>query len=184
MPLTHTLHCGHTMQLPLLNLLRDKRYLAIAFSVGAVIFSFEYYLMATLPGAKDFQCMIGGFLTPLNITFSLSSSLLIGLMVSGIVSVVSKKRGSGTAATSLGSISAVVGILTTFCTLCTLPVVTLFGLSLGLEIFTTYNLILKLTSMSLLLIGLFLLNRQLGRQCRVCVAPTKDRHFKVFAPAL
>lgn len=172
------------LQLPLHNLLRDKRYLAITFSIGAVIFSFEYYLMATLPGAKNFQCFIGGFLTPLNIAFSFSSSLLMGLMVSGIVSVVSKRRGSAAAATSLGGISAAVGILTTFCTLCTLPVLTLFGLSLGLEIFTTYNLAFKITSIALLLIGLFFLNRQLGRQCRVCVVSAKARHFRELAPAM
>jgi hypothetical protein len=159
------------MQLPLFNLLRDKRYLAVACSVGAAMFSFEYYLMAMLPGAKEFQCVIGGFLTPLNIAFSLSSSLLMGFMVSGIVSVVSKRRGSAAAATSLGSISAAVGILTTFCTLCTLPVLTLFGLSLGLEIFTTYNLVFKFTSMALLLIGLYLLNMQMNRQCYVCIVP-------------
>jgi hypothetical protein len=165
------------MQLPLLNLLRDKRYLAIAFSVGAVIFSFEYYLMATLPGAKNFQCVIGGFLTPLNITFSLSSSLLMGLMVTGIVSVVSRKRGSAAAATSLGGISAAIGILTTFCTLCTLPVLTLFGLSLGLEIFTTYNLAFKVMSMAFLFVGLYFLNMQMSRQCRICIVPSTAKRL-------
>ena len=167
------------MSFPLLLLLRDKKYLAITVLIAGTLFSFEYYLMATLPGAKDNQCIVGGFLTPLNVTFGLSSSLLMGLMVSGIVSMISKNRGGAAVATSLGGFSTVVGILTTFCTLCTLPVLTFFGLSLGLEIFTTHNLAFKLISVTLLLIGLFLLNNQLGQQCRFCVVPTKAKRKTV-----
>lgn len=161
------------MAFPLLILLRDKKYLVITIFVAAALFSFEYYLMATLPGAKDNQCIVGGFLTPINMTFSLSSSLLMGLVVAGVISIVSKKRGSAATASSLGGFSAVLGILTTFCTLCSLPVLTFFGLSLSLEIFTTYNLAFKLMSMAFLLIGAIFLNNQLDQQCRICAVPAE-----------
>lgn len=164
------------MTITLFLLLQNKRYLAITISIAAVLFLFEYYLMARLPGAVNYQCMIGGFLTPFNITFSLISSLLMGLTVSGVIAVTVEKHGNAVAATSLGGISTTVGILTTFCTLCTLPVLTLFGFSLGLEIFTTYNLAFKFTSMALLFIGLFIINNQLGQKCRLCTVSAKRKN--------
>ena len=171
------------MTSPLLLLLRDKKYLAITISIAVVLFSFEYYLMATLPGARNYQCVIGGFLTPFNMTFGFISSLLMGLMVAGIIAVTAERHENAAAATSLGSIGTVVGLLTTFCTLCTLPVLTLFGLSFGLEIFTTYNLALKITSMTLLLVGLYLINNQLGQECRLCTVSAKRKNGDGICPS-
>ncbi len=171
------------MSFPLFLLLGKKRYAAIAVFIAVALFSFEYYLMATLPGARNFQCVIGGFLTPLNMIFSVSSSLLMGLMVSGIVAVISERHKNATVVTSLGGIGTAVGILTTFCTLCTLPVLTLFGLSFGLEIFTTYNLAFKCTSMGLLFVGLILINNQLGQECRLCTVSAKRKNGDRICPS-
>lgn len=156
---------------PILNVLREKRSLAIAAAVAGVLFLFDERLMATLPMERNLSCVIGGALTPFNIGFSAIFSLLSGLMAAGVVELLRQKRKTTTfATTSLMGIGASVGILTTFCTACTLPALSLLGLSVGFGLFNTYNLIFKIASLVLLFAGLYQFNKQLGGHCERCAA--------------
>jgi hypothetical protein len=159
---------------PLFSIFRDRKYVIVSLLSGGVLFLFDYRLIRTLPAAGKFACLIGGALTPFNISFSLVLSLLMGIMIAGIFHLFLQKKQDGAfATTSLLGIGTTMGFFTTFCTACTLPIFSLFGLSLGLGFFTTYNLQFKIVSAALLFVGLYLLNQQMRGDCQRCVVPLR-----------
>lgn len=140
-------------------------FLAIGFSV--LFFDLSYYFMSTLPGHKDLACVIGAGLTFWNMMFSIALSLMAGVMVAGIFALY-KKHKSRLAVSSLSGFGVLIGTMTIFCTACTLPVISLFGLSIGLTFFTTYNLTFKILSLAVMATGLYLLNGQMADKCKIC----------------
>lgn len=155
------------MKLPVFTNLKQPVYLLIFLGVGFIFFDVNYYLMSTLPGSRNEACVMGVNLTPLNIFFSIISSLAIALMVSGIIALLARKGGKKVAATSLSGVGFGLGAFTLFCPVCALPALTAFGLSLGLDFFNDFNLIIKILSLILLFGGLILLNKQLD--CQRCI---------------
>lgn len=140
------------------------------FLFGAMgLFSANYYLIATLPGSRNYMCVLGANLTPFNITFAALLSLMTALLVAGFVSLYQIKRSKQKIA--IGSFSGTgvaVGVLTTFCTFCTIPVITLFGIGVSLSVFTFYALYFKIGSLILLSLSIWLLNKQLSELCNFC----------------
>lgn len=163
------------MTVPIIQIFQNKKYILIALTAGGLLFLFNYRLMALLPAQGKFSCLIGGALTPFNVGFSLILSLLMGIMVSGLIHLFLKKRDGAFGTMSLMGLGTGVGFFTTFCTACTLPVLSLFGLSLGFGFFTTYNVAFKIMSLTLLLVGLYLLNRQINDECLVCRIPMPSK---------
>lgn len=156
--------------------LRNPKYLFALVGVAFVAFDLSYYLMASLPGNRDEMCIMGANLTPLNIWFSVMLSLMVGVLFAGFWSLIDKKihlqkqsGGKKIAVGSLSGIGAFLGVMTMFCTACTLPVISLFGLSVGLEVFTDNNYIFKIASLVMVLVSIILLNRQLEDKCETCV---------------
>lgn len=153
------------------DLLNQKKYLVLFLLVSAGFFALNYQLMARLPGGgKNLMCEVGGGLTPENLTFGFVLSAMGGLLITGFIALLSQKKAKvGWKAGSASTLGMGVGLLTTFCTLCTLPVISLFGLGVGLSFFTEYELWFKVLSLILLGASLYLLNKQLKEQCRRCV---------------
>ena len=161
--------------MPVLSNLRHVRYLLIFVGVAFLVFDINYFLMKSLPGSRDEMCVTGANFTPLNIVFALALSALVGLLIAGFVALFTQATGSKKVGlTSLSGIGAGVGMMTVFCTICTIPVISLFGLSIGLEVFTYYGSVFKVASLVSLVMALYLLNRQLKRECAVCV-PKRTR---------
>ena len=156
--------------LSLIKILKTPKYLLTALGVAFILFDLQFYIMATLPEVKDNMCMLGAALTLLNIIFSIVLSILIGILIVGFIALVLQKSGKQKIAISgFAGLGLASGTLTVFCTLCTLPVITLFGSSLWLAFFTDYNLLAKIISLVMLLLALYLLNRQLKYECKKCV---------------
>lgn len=155
------------MRLEIIKNLRRPSALFLAIGFSVLFFDLSYYFMRTLPGHKDLACVIGAGLTFWNTMFSIALSLMAGVMVAGIFALY-KKRQSKLAVSSLSGFGVLIGTMTIFCTACTLPVISLFGLSIGLTFFTTYNLTFKILSLAVMMAGLYLLNRQLADECEVC----------------
>lgn len=135
--------------------------------VSFLMFDLNYYFMSTFPGARDFMCVIGGNLTPLNIIFAIFLSLMTGILIAGIVELF-RLRSKKLAASSVTGLGLFLGILTMFCAACTIPVITIAGFSIGISFLTTYNLIIQISSMILMLLALYLVNQQLNDACVVC----------------
>ncbi len=156
--------------IPLVGLLKNPRYGVIAAMVFAGFFYLNYYLMANMLGEQDLMCVMGGGLTPFNITFALIISGMASLVVVGFLE--NQKKRSMRSRFKMGSASAIgvtLGTLTSFCTLCSLPVLTLFGLSVPLAVFTDYEIYFKVASFLLLALGMYLVNRELKKGCVRCV---------------
>lgn len=155
---------------PILTHLKNKRHLTITAIAALSFFAFNYYLMANLPGEQNLACVMGASLTPLNITFSAVLSISTAIAISGITKLITQKQQeSKIAITSISSgMGAVAGTLTMFCTLCTLPVLSIFGLSIGLQAFTLYSEVFQSISLALMLISLYMLNKQLKGSCSIC----------------
>lgn len=156
------------MKLEILKNLKKPIYLFTMLGTTFLFFDINYYMMANLPGTRDYMCVIGAYLTLWNISFSVVLSLLTGLMVAAFVALFREKRGGLAASSTVSGIGLLLGSFTVFCTFCSIPVISLFGLSLGLSFFTTYNLAFKIISMALMLGGVYLINKQLANECVVC----------------
>lgn len=150
--------------------LKNPVYLLVFIGFVFLFFDFQYFLMATLPGTKDFMCVDGANLTPLNVIFSLFLSVLVGLMLANIIALFQKNaRQKKAALTSVTGVSMGLGALTLFCPICALPVISVFGISLGLDFINDYNLWLKFVSIGMLCVSLVMVNRRLDPKCAVCV---------------
>lgn len=145
-----------------------KQNLLIAFTcITILVFVINFYFMATLPGERDFQCVMGAGLTPVNIIFSLIQSVLMAFVFVGIF-ILHKQRHEGkeeVALLSLSGIGAFFGSLTVFCTFCTFPIISLFGASFALSVFTDYEWVFKIVSLILLGGSAYFLHKQIQGQC-------------------
>ncbi|MBI2634557.1 hypothetical protein HYW82_02740 [Candidatus Peregrinibacteria bacterium] len=155
------------MQSPVIKNLGQPIYLLVMLGTALLLFDFNYYLMSTLPGSRDFACVVGANLTTGHIIFAGILSILAGIMAAGILALV-RKNSSKFAVSSMSGIGLFFGGMTMFCTACTLPFISLFGLNIGLSFFTTYSLLFQITSLGLLGISVIFLNKKLNRDCRAC----------------
>lgn len=140
-------------------------------ALAALLFDAYYLVMKELPSVSGTKaCVIGGALTTENLIFSGLISVLTAIILIGLFRLYRLKASlrQRAATGSFLSIGFIVGFFTVFCTLCTIPVISFFGLSIGLSFFTTYNLLFKLLSIFLMLLALFLLNGQLKNDCKRC----------------
>ena len=158
------------MQIPLLANLKKPVPLLVCIGTFLLFFDISYYLMATTSGVRDYMCVIGANLTLSNIIFSLIIGLLVGIVMSGLLTfLLSVKSKRKIMTSSFSGIGAALGGLTIFCLPCALPVVSLFGFSVSLQFFTSHNIFLKIVSFVLLLCAGFLLNKKLAIECERCV---------------
>lgn len=148
--------------------LKNPTHLLIFLGVSFIFFDLNYYFISKLPGEVDNACVIGANITPVNVGFAVILSLLAGLMVVGGIALHKQRRARMAVSSILSGFGVLVGTFTVFCTVCTLPVISLFGLSLGLGFFTSYNLTFKIISLLLMLMGMYLLEKQLEGECVTC----------------
>jgi hypothetical protein len=155
----------------ILKNLKTPKYLLVAVGIAFIAFDISYYLMATLPGSRNEMCIMGANMTAGNISYSLSLSVLIGILIAGLIALGEKRLHTRKklAVTSLSGLGAGIGVMTIFCTACTLPVISLFGLSVTLEFFTYNNITFKVVSLVMMLYSIYMLNRQLNDKCERCV---------------
>lgn len=152
----------------LLSVLKNPISLFLMLGFSFIFFDLQYLIMAKLPGTENEMCVMGAGLNFSNMVFAVTISLMAGLFVAGFANTLQKSKSSyGTL--SLSGIAALIGTLTVFCTACTIPVVSIFGLAVGISFFTTYNIWFKLISLTLMAIGLYQLNKQLKDECERCV---------------
>ena len=143
--------------------LRNTKASILALSVALVFFNINYYIMANLPGYEDLACTIGAGLTPFNIIYSVMMSLLSGILVGNMPQFIKIRS---LKSSSPGFTGAALGSFTIFCPLCTLPAISMFGLSISLAFFTTYDIWIKALSLILMLWSLFIINKKLS--CNIC----------------
>jgi hypothetical protein len=155
----------------ILKNLRYPKYFLFALGTAFIAFDLLLYLMYSLPGSRDEMCIAGANLTADNIAFSIFLSVLIGVLIAGFIALFDKKvqDKKNIAMGSLSGIGAGVGVMTVFCTVCTLPVISLFGLSVSLEFFSYNNYYFKVISLSLIVLAIYQLNKQLNGKCVTCV---------------
>lgn len=162
----------------ILQLLKNPLYLIIVVAISTILFAINYYLMANMLGNTDNACVIGGALTKSNIAFSGISSILTGLLMLGIFELIKKTQKRKLVA--VGPVAGggfAMGSFTVFCTSCTLPAISILGASIGLEFLNDYNYAMKIVSILILSLGLFLVNRQLGDRCEMCNINSSPCHI-------
>lgn len=154
----------------LLQLLKQKKSFLTFLIAAGIFFLLNFWIMKNLPGSGNESCAIGAGITTFNIIFSLITSLAFGLLISGMVALYRHRKTakilrSSTAATTV--IASVISFFTVFCVACTLPFITIFGAAISLNFFTDFEIELKLLSLTLMFLALYLLNRQLNG-CEIC----------------
>lgn len=156
------------MRLPLFSNLKKPTHLFVFLGSFLLFFDVSYYFMSTMPGTQNYMCVIGASLTLPNILFSLVMSALVGIVFSGLLFFLSTNAKRKVLTSSISGFGAILGGLTIFCLPCALPVVSLFGISLSLSFFTSYNLFIKAASLFLLVGTAFILNKKLSIDCERC----------------
>ena len=150
--------------------LKSVKYFLAFLGSAVLIFDVSYYFMSVLPGSRDMMCIEGANLTPANIAFSLILSLLIGVMIAGFIALFAKNYAKQKAAlTSLSGFAFLVGTMSVMCVSCTIPVISLFGFSVWLDFISNNEFLFKVVSLCSIGAALFLLNKQLKGECKVCV---------------
>lgn len=151
---------------PIVGTLRTPFNLGLFIGVSAIFFALNYYALANLPSSNGFMCTLGGNLTPMNILFSLTISMMAGLVVSGLAEQIHQKKAKQSV--QIGSTSTAglaLGTLTSFCTLCSLSVISLFGIGGFLAFVSENQFLFRVLSLAILGISAYLLNRQLKNSC-------------------
>lgn len=148
-------------------LVRAYRYTHHYIYTGALavgLFSAYYAVMARLPSTDGYACIVGAGLNAGNLFFSAVLSLMTAVMAFGLFRLYQKRkpRRRDLAAGSTLWLGFLLGFFTVFCAVCTLPVISVFGLAVGLGFFTTFNVLFKAVSLSMMAFSLWLINRQLG----------------------
>lgn len=157
------------MNIPVLKNLVNPINALIASSVGLTFFSLNFYIMSNLPGEVNNMCVMGSGLNTNNLIFIGILSIFIGVYSAGLYSLLTAlRRKNGLAFTALSGTGFVIGPFTVFCSLCTFTVISLFGLSTVLWFFNQYNLVIRIITIVIVSLGLFLLNRQLDNSCNRC----------------
>ena len=155
------------MRLVVFNNLKNPAYLMIALGVAFLFFDVSYYVMKTFPGYRDLMCVDAGNFTTENLVFSAIFSLLIGILIVGFIETFKMRK----ATLSTGSVSGVgmiVGSLTVFCPLCTFPIISVVGLGTFFTFMSVNDVWFKLLSLVLLIWSLWMVNKQLSGECRMC----------------
>jgi len=166
---------------PIITAFKNPTNIFIAIGVAVLCFDLSYYIMTHFMKAdyQGFQCSDPTPPTLKEMGFPALMSLLMAVYVIGVKETWKKKchsMASDTASVSLLGIGGILGSLTLFCPICTFGVVSVFGLSLGMEAFGTFAPHLRWISLVLLLVGLALLNHQLAnKSCSVCDVFRKSR---------
>lgn len=140
----------------------------VFFGTAFLFFDIQYLIMSQLPGTLNEMCVMGAGLNLPNMLFAFFTSTLMGLLGGGVFLLYQVKKFSLPAVTSSG-FGALLGMLTIFCPVCTFPLISLFGISIGMTFFTAYDVLIKIFSLVFIALGLFELNRQLRGACRRCV---------------
>ncbi len=155
--------------MPLFKNLVRPSYICLTLGVTLFLFGLQYWLMASLPGYRDLSCDIGANLTLINLLFAFLTSVLLGVMLSGIVMLIrSRMMLQSLAIDSPIGIASLFTMLISVCTVCVLPFIFLLGITISLEFVTFYNIYIKIGGVFLLSGGLFLINRQLHTGCTLC----------------
>lgn len=152
----------------MLSLLNRPSYFFLWIGIVFLLFDGQYWLMANLPGVRNEQCVIGAGLTSGNILFSLLISIMAGVFFIGFFEII-RKRHVAAGAFSVSTLGLIANSATIFCPLCTFPALSAFSASLTIPVFIAYSPYIKLISVVLLLISLFLINRKLQNNCQECI---------------
>jgi hypothetical protein len=131
--------------------------------LAAPIFLGYIQIMMRLPSTHGNvpACFVGAAYTPDNVFFSAALSLMTAWMLWGLWDLARARTAKKSwQEGSLGLLGFVIGFFTVFCALCTIPVISIFGLAVGLGFFTTYNAIFKGLSLGMMAYALWLMEQR------------------------
>lgn len=145
---------------------KNRNHLLGLITAFVVIFDLSLLVLWRTPGGPNNACMIGGNFTTGNILFSMVMSLLLAINVVGLVEVVRMKQKKDSAKiASLGSVGLLLWIGSTMCLACYLPLITIFGASFSLSFFYSYSGLLKVISLVVGVVAVWMVNRQIVDGC-------------------
>jgi len=143
--------------------LQSLTNLIVFTAISFVLFDIQYYMMKNLLGMENNACIPGGYLTIGNIVFAITTSILMGIFIVNFGTFIAREfKVKKIALSSLSGIGFIIGIFTVFCPVCVFPVVALGGLSFVFQFFVLYNSVIKIISIALMLISLWILEKRLG----------------------
>lgn len=146
------------------HIFKNLSYVLIFGGFLTVFLSINSYFIVLMPGSNGYACIPGANITAPNITFAIIISFMASLLIVGIIDSILNPTacslGVKTEIFGITGLGSIIGFFTVFCTFCSLPILSIFGLSFSLVFFTTYNLVFKIISIVMLLVGLWQIERK------------------------
>lgn len=150
-----------------LDMLKTRKYI-IQFTAFFLTFMVIYFVIDSLNMSyQSMQNEFGLYLVLINISLNVFMALLSALLMhlSTTMVVLNGREGKGS---SLGFISVLFGILTYGCTSCVIAFFASVGIAFSVIALPLAGLPYKLVSLLLILLGIYIINRQLTKSnCQV-----------------
>lgn len=138
----------------------------IFIAIFTIIFDLNYILTKNLPGHINNMCVNNGVITPGIMAYILILSFLTSLLLLAIIETIKHKTLK--TKSMAGITGSAIGTLVVFCPACTIPTITIFGFAISTQFFLDYELAIRIISITLILIGLWIVNSQLKDDCKIC----------------
>ena len=152
----------------ILSLFKSPTCLLVMLGFSLMFFYFQYLTMKNLPGYRDEMCVMGAGLNLSNIIFSITTSIMASIFIVGFYCVLKENR-PDFKGLSFSGIGLLLGGMTVFCASCAFQVISIFGVAVGLHLFSEWNIWFKILSLALMSYGLYSINKQLKGTCSMCV---------------
>ena len=142
----------------------NKKYLIISFSILSII----YFMIDNLNlSYGEMADQYGAWLVVVNVLLNLVMAGLSAVMLV-LSDYVLKEKNIKTRGDNMGILSILFGILTYGCTPCVISFLAVFGISFSVIALPFAGLPYKLISLALIILGIFILNRELNRKsCKI-----------------
>jgi len=155
---------------PLLVAFKKRNNIFLFICSFLVLYGLNYLVMKSLPGTNGFQCLPHS-MNAKNVIFSVIMSTIMAVFIVGMKELLTLKKNTlqqTVSGVSIFSVSGIIGFFTIICPICTLGVVSLFGVSFGLNFLLDFNIQIKIISILLMIFGIYWINGQLAQDCKIC----------------
>lgn len=158
------------------SVIKRRKYWIPGVILSAVIFGLSYYLMVKNVAFKSIMIyaeMSGFWYTVFSVAMSLAVAILSGIYLALFLfrrNLIKEKKNAGHAATGAGGVTT--ALLASGCPTCGAPVLAIFGAPLALSALPFRGLEIKLLSILLLSLAIYLLAENIAKQLK-CSMPSQ-----------
>jgi len=142
------------------------RNISIFSGMFLVFYGITTWMLLNLPGSSNMACVIGAYVTPINLITNLLLSFAIAATVVNMVEFSTKKSAF---VSKSGVIGSALVFLTSFCASCTLPILASLGVGGFFSLISIYHGWFQILALSTCVYALVSSHKKVVNDCNICV---------------